>query len=50
LCEITSIVIVVAHRVPGMDGGYETIDGAHRLVAFCRAGIEEVDAYVAHMQ
>jgi hypothetical protein len=50
LCEITSTVIVVAHRVEGKDGEYEAIDGAHRLVALCRAGVQEVDAYVAHME
>jgi hypothetical protein len=50
LCEITSTVIVVAQRVPGKDGEYEAIDGVHRLVGFCRAGIEQVDAYVAHMK
>jgi hypothetical protein len=49
LCKITSIVIVVAHRVQGKDGEYEAIDGAHRLVALCRAGYQEVDAYVAHI-
>ncbi len=46
---IASVVILVKHRREGKDGGYELIDGAHRLVALCRAGIPEVDAYVAHM-
>jgi len=50
LCEDTSILIVVAHRVPSKDGEYEVIDGVHRLVALCRAGIQEVEAYVAHMK
>jgi ParB-like nuclease domain len=50
LCDISSIVILVAHRRQTRDGQYEVIDGAHRLVALCRAGAEEVDAYVAHMQ
>ena len=50
LCEISKIVVVVAHRVQGRNGDFEAIDGAHRLVALCRAGIQEVDAYVAHMR
>lgn len=50
LCDISSIIILVAHRRQDRDGHYEAIDGAHRIVALCRAGSEEVDAYVGHMQ
>ena len=50
LCEVTGILIVVAQRLQGKDGEYEVIDGVHRLVALCRAGIQEVEAYVAHIK
>jgi len=49
LGELTRTVVLVAHRVRGRSGDFEAIDGAHRLVALCRAGVLEVDAYVAHM-
>jgi hypothetical protein len=50
LCEVTGILIVVGHRVQGMVGEYEIIDGVHRLVALCRARIQETEAYVAHIK
>ena len=50
LCDMQRIVILVAHRQDGRDGNYEAIDGVHRLVAFCCSGIQEVEAYVAHIQ
>ena len=50
LSQITSLVIVIAHRKPDKDGIYEVVDGAHRLVAICRAGVEEVDAFVARLR
>jgi len=49
LSEMSGIVILVDHRRVDRDGEYEVIDGVHRLVAFCRAGYQDVEAYVAHM-
>jgi hypothetical protein len=50
LSDATSIVILVHHRRDDRAGDYEVIDGVHRLVALCRAGIQDVEAYVAHMR
>jgi hypothetical protein len=41
-------LIVVAQPRPDRDGVYELIDGTHRLVALCRAGVEAVEANVGH--
>ena len=49
LDELLTVVILVHHRQGGWSGDYEVLDGAHRLVALCRAGIEEVEAYVAQL-
>ena len=45
-----AIIIVVAQLKPGMKGVYELLDGAHRLIAICRAGAEEIEAYVGHIK
>jgi hypothetical protein len=50
LSDLSSIVILVAHGGRDRDGKYEVVDGAHRLVALCRAEVKEVEAYVAHMR
>ncbi len=50
LTEISSIVILVDHQKPDRNGQYEVIDGVHRLAALCCAGIQDVEAYVAHME
>ena len=42
--------MVVRQSAHDRRGDYEVIDGAHRLVALCLAQVEDVDAYVAHMQ
>jgi hypothetical protein len=46
--ESLGTLIVVAQSRPDRDGVYELIDGAHRLVALCRAGVENVEAHVGH--
>jgi ParB-like nuclease domain len=48
LSDDLGTLIVVAQQRPNRDGVYELIDGAHRLVALCRAAVEDVEAYVAH--
>jgi ParB/Sulfiredoxin domain len=50
LSDVSRILIVVHHSRDDRHGEYEIIDGAHRAVAFCRARIDDVDAYVAHMR
>jgi hypothetical protein len=50
LSDVSRILIVVHHSRDDRHGEYEIIDGAHRAVAFCCAGIDGVDAYVAHMR
>jgi hypothetical protein len=50
LSEISSRIILVHHQRPHRNGQYEAVDGVHRLVALCCAGVQDVEAYVAHLQ
>lgn len=50
LAQEDTVVIVVEQKKLGKKGGYELIDGAHRLVAICLGGVEIVEAYVGHLK
>lgn len=43
-------IIVIKQANPKREGSYELVDGAHRLVALCRAGVEAVEAFVGHCE
>jgi hypothetical protein len=43
-----AIVIVIRQTTPERDGAFELLDGAHRLVALCNAGVETVETFIGY--
>jgi hypothetical protein len=41
-----AVISTIAQKKHGRRGLYELVDGAHRLVALCRGGVETVEAYI----
>ena len=46
----TSVIVVVGRKQWDRKGDYDVIDGAHRTIALCRAGVEVVEAFVARLR